>query len=81
MSCGSQACPGWQLYYSRTVRLELPKQAGAAVESMHSQSVVHRDLTSYNLRITNKWDAKVGTRCLSCVSSCWRKFLQGEKGN
>ena len=33
--------------------------AAAAVEYMHSQNVVHRDLTSYNLLVTDKFEAKV----------------------
>lgn len=55
-----QASPGFRLYGSWSLRLELARQAAAAVEFMHSHNVVHRDLTSNNLLVTDKWEAKVG---------------------
>ena len=54
-----QASPGFRLYGSWSLRLELARQAAAAVEFMHSHNVVHRDLTSNNLLVTDKWEAKV----------------------
>lgn len=54
-----KACPGWRLQGSWALRLELARQSAAAVEFMHSHDVVHRDLTSYNLLVTDKWEAKV----------------------
>ena len=54
-----QASPGWRLYHDWPRRLELAHQAAAAVEFMHSHNVVHRDLTSNNLLVTDKWEAKV----------------------
>ncbi len=56
--CG-QASPGFRLYNQWSIRLELAHQAAAAVEFMHSHNVVHRDLTSNNLLVTDKWEAKV----------------------
>ena len=55
-----QASPGFRLYNQWSIRLELAHQAAAAVEFMHSHNVVHRDLTSNNLLVTDKWEAKVG---------------------
>ncbi len=40
-------------------------QAAAAVDYMHSQGVVHRDLTSYNLLVTDKWECKLADFNLS----------------
>lgn len=54
-----QASPGWRLYHDWPRRLELAHQAAAAVQFMHSHNVVHRDLTSNNLLVTDKWEAKV----------------------
>ncbi|KAK9830537.1 hypothetical protein WJX72_012336 [[Myrmecia] bisecta] len=54
-----KASPGWKLFSSWPIRLELARQAAAAVEFLHSHGVVHRDLTSYNLLVTDKWEAKV----------------------
>ena len=54
-----QASPGFRLYNQWSIRLELAHQAAAAVEFMHSHNVVHRDLTSNNLLVTDKWEAKV----------------------
>lgn len=60
-----QACPGWKLYHGWVIRIELLKHVAAAVEFMHSVNVVHRDLTSYNLLVTDKWEAKVRARSLT----------------
>lgn len=32
---------------------------------MHSQNIVHRDLTSYNLLVTDKWECKLSDFNLS----------------
>ena len=61
-----QASPGWRLYHDWPRRLQLAQQAAAAVEFMHSHNVVHRDLTSNNLLVTDKWEAKVRVCCC-----CW----------
>ncbi|KAL0044448.1 hypothetical protein WJX82_007178 [Trebouxia sp. C0006] len=55
----TKASPGFRLYNQWSIRLELAHQAAAAVEFMHSHNVVHRDLTSNNLLVTDKWEAKV----------------------
>lgn len=54
-----QASPGFRLYCSWQLRLELAKQTAAAVEYMHANNIIHRDLTSYNLLVTDKFEAKV----------------------
>lgn len=59
---GLQASPGFRLFNSWQLRLELAKHAAAAVEFMHSKNVIHRDLTSYNLLVTDKFEAKVRQR-------------------
>ena len=56
-----QASPGFRLYSSWQLRLELAKHAAAAVEYMHSQNILHRDLTSYNLLVTDKFEAKASS--------------------
>jgi sterile alpha motif and leucine zipper-containing kinase AZK len=66
--CGNNAlqeCPGWRLYGSWSIRLELARQAAAAVAYMHAQNIVHRDLTSYNLLVTDKWECKLADFNLS----------------
>ena len=40
--------------------MKLAHQAAAAIEFMHFRDVLHRDLTSNNLLITDKWELKVG---------------------
>lgn len=64
MAC-AQACPGWKLYGSWLTRLELAKQAAAGLAFMHCQSVVHRDFTSYNVLVSDKWEAKLADFNLS----------------
>ncbi|KAK9838338.1 hypothetical protein WJX81_005555 [Elliptochloris bilobata] len=59
------ACPGWKLWGSWATRLELARQAAAGVSFMHSQDIIHRDLTSYNLLVTDKWEAKLADFNLS----------------
>ena len=62
-----QASPGFRLYSQWSIRLELAHQAAAAVEFMHSHNVVHRDLTSNNLLVTDKWEAKVSALPVLCT--------------
>lgn len=64
-----QASPGWRLYHDWPRRLELAHQAAAAVEFMHSHNVVHRDLTSNNLLVTDKWEAKVSIRLAAAADT------------
>jgi serine/threonine protein kinase len=54
-----RASPGWRLHASWTTRLALGQHVAAALAWMHSQRVVHRDLTSYNVLITDRFEAKV----------------------
>lgn len=54
-----RASPGWRLHSSWTTRLALGQHVAAALAWMHSQRVVHRDLTSYNVLITDRFEAKV----------------------
>lgn len=55
----SQASPGFRLYKYWQLRLEMAKHAAAAVAFMHANNVIHRDLTSYNLLVTDKFETKV----------------------
>ena len=57
--------PGWRLWASWPTRLAIAQQVAAAVAFMHEQHVLHRDLTSYNILCTDKWEAKVGDFNLS----------------
>ena len=69
---GSQMSPGWKLYQNWWLRLELAHQAAAAVEFMHSQGpngIVHCDLTSLNLLVTERWQAKVQPTSLASLLS------------
>ena len=73
-----QASPGFRLYSQWSIRLELAHQAAAAVEFMHSHNVVHRDLTSNNLLVTDKWEAKVSLMCRLCICPrllCYHQML------
>ena len=54
-----QAGPGYKLLHSWRLRLDLALQAAAALSYTHDQGVVHRDLTSTNLLVTNKWESKL----------------------
>lgn len=54
-----QSRPGYKLLRSWRLRLDLALQAAAALSYTHDHGVVHRDLTSTNLLVTNKWECKL----------------------
>ena len=54
-----QSRPGYKLLCSWRLRLDLALQAAAALSYTHDHGVVHRDLTSTNLLVTNKWECKL----------------------
>ncbi len=54
-----QSRPGYKLLCSWRLRLDLAQQAAAALTYTHDHGVVHRDLTSTNLLVTNKWECKL----------------------
>ena len=47
------------------MRLKLAQQASAALAFMHERSVLHRDVTSHNLLVTEHWNAKLADFNLS----------------
>lgn len=46
------------------------KNISAALEYMHSEGYIHRDLTSSNLLVTDGYEAKVNTECTMLNSVC-----------
>ena len=54
-----QASSGFRLFGSWPARLKIMKNIAAALEYMHSQGYIHRDLTSSNLLVTDGYEAKV----------------------
>ena len=60
MPASVQECAGYRLWSRWEVRLRLAKQAAAAIAYMHQCNIVHRDVTTNNLLVTENWEAKVG---------------------
>lgn len=50
--------PGWAMYSNWRLRMEVAKGSAAGLEYMHAMGVVHCDLTSYNILLSD-------TRCVS----------------
>ncbi len=54
-----QASSGFRLFGSWPTRLKIMRNISAALEYMHSEGYIHRDLTSSNLLVTDGYEAKV----------------------
>ncbi|CAL8469838.1 g9380 [Coccomyxa elongata] len=57
--------PALRLYSNWDLRLGLARQVAAGVAFMHEKGYVHRDITSYNLLLTEQWECKVADFNLS----------------
>ncbi|KAK9804076.1 hypothetical protein WJX73_003050 [Symbiochloris irregularis] len=56
---------GYKLWNEWLTRLKLAQQAAAALDFMHAHNVLHLDITSHNLLVTETWQAKVADFNLS----------------
>lgn len=65
MSRAAQSSAGFKLWHDWPTRLRLAQQASAALAFMHERNVLHRDVTSHNLLVTENWEAKVADFNLS----------------
>ena len=63
--CALQSSAGYKLWNEWLTRLKLAQQAAAALDFMHAHSVLHLDITSHNLLVTETWQAKVADFNLS----------------
>ena len=54
-----QGSEGLRLWARWEVRLRLAKQAAAAIAYMHTCGIIHRDVTSSNILVSENWEAKV----------------------
>ena len=60
-----QSSAGYKLWDDWGTRLKLAQQASAALAFMHERNVLHRDVTSGNILVTENWEAKMADFNLS----------------
>ena len=73
-----QSRPGYKLLCSWRLRLDLAQQAAAALTYTHDHGVVHRDLTSTNLLVTNKWECKLSDFGEPYISQLLNKSFEND---
>lgn len=69
--------PGWLLYSNWRLRLEVAKGVAAGLEYMHAMGVLHCDLTSYNILLS---DTRCAAARFSPFFSLFFLFLHAARG-
>lgn len=82
----TQWCEGSSLYkhihieedqFHMVGRLDIAKQTAQGMDYLHAREIIHRDLKSNNIFLTDDWIVKIGDFGLATVKSRWNESSSG----